>query len=85
MATVVSHSNAESEVMSLDADLRREGIQALQLRDCVLETFSLSKTEGNLKREGKKHTSQLHPDNYTPFGMIDHVPSNIPDSPFPSK
>ena len=85
MATVVSHSNDESEVMSLDARLRREGIPALQLRDCLLETWSHSSTLGNLKRQGSERPAQLHPDNYMPFGMIDHVPSNIPDSPFPSK
>ena len=38
--TAVSHSNAESEIISLDAGSRVDGLSDLQLRKCVLETSS---------------------------------------------
>ena len=39
--TQVSHSSTESEVISLDADLRMDGISALDLWDWVIEVFTL--------------------------------------------
>ena len=38
--TAVSHSNAEAEVISLDAGLRMEGIPALLLWDQILEALT---------------------------------------------
>ena len=37
--TAVSHSSADYEIISLDAGLRRDGLPALQLGECVLGTF----------------------------------------------
>ena len=37
--TSVSHSSTESEVISLDASLRRDGIPALNIWDLVVEVF----------------------------------------------
>ena len=34
----VSHSTAESQISSLDAGLRMDGLPALQFGECVLET-----------------------------------------------
>ena len=49
--TAVSHGSAESEIVSLDAGLRMDGLPALQFRECVLETFlskpALSVTDAN--------------------------------------
>ena len=41
--------------MSLDACLRLENLPALQLWDCVLETFSHPFAKGNLTRPSGKH------------------------------
>ena len=57
--TSVSHSSTESEVMSLDAGLRMEGIPALDLWDLVIEVLQFLPVHGNLLRdkEQRKHTN----------------------------
>ena len=63
----VSHSSTESEIISLDAGLRMEGIPALDLWDLVIEVFhsfsvlrrkSKDTMQGNLKcnKPPRKHT-----------------------------
>ena len=59
--TSVSHNSAESEVISLDAGLRMDGIPALDLWDLVTEVLHSSsyQVQGNLKldKQSSKHTS----------------------------
>ena len=43
--TAVSHSSTESEVISLDASWRMDGIPALDLWDCVIEVFHSSSNQ----------------------------------------
>ena len=57
----VSHSSTESEVISLDASLRMDGIPALDLEDLVIEVLlsSSRQVHGNLNRakQQKKTTN----------------------------
>ena len=48
--TAVAHSSGEAEVVSLDEGFRLEGLPAVQLWECVLESFPKSEAQGNLKR-----------------------------------
>ena len=43
--TSVSHSSTESEVLSLDAGFRMDGIPALDLWDLVIEVLHSSKSQ----------------------------------------
>ena len=49
--TSVSHSSTESEIISLDAGLRMEGIPALTLWDLVIEVFIPNRTKQKDPRE----------------------------------
>ena len=69
--TTVCHSSAESEIISLDAGLRMDGLPALQFWECVLETI-LQQT-----RQRKLSTRTSH---VFFFESIDHVPANIPNT-----
>ena len=82
--TVVSpHSTSESEIISLDARLRMQGIPALQLWDGVLETCARSDAKGNLTRScGNRHPLS-HSIDHLSLDMVDHYPNNIPQSSFP--
>ena len=44
--TAVSHSSAESEIISIDAALQMDGLPALQCWECVLETLSCKQPRG---------------------------------------
>ena len=79
--TAVSHSSAESEILSLDAGLRMDGLPALQCCDCVLETLSREPAKGNFGRHTRERVipSHSHSDSCF-FESIDHVPPNIPNS-----
>ena len=63
--TAVSHSSAESEIMSLDAGSRMEGLLALQFWVCVLETLSSKPAVGDLERHKCERVipSHSHADN----------------------
>ena len=67
--TSVSHSSTESEIISLDAGLRLDGIPALDLWNLVIEVFHSSpnqlnntydQVQGNLSRDttSNKHTQK---------------------------
>ena len=85
--TSVSHSSTESEIISLDAGLRMDGIPALDLWDLVIELFHFepNKTEGR-KRELQGNPSAIAKSNlHNPNPIkhtnviptnIDHIPSN---------
>ena len=78
--TAVSHSSAESEIVSLDAGLRTDGLTALQFWDLVLETLSCKPSMGNLERHTRERVipSHSHFDNCV-FESIDHVQPNNPN------
>ena len=89
--TSVSHSSTESEIISLDAGLRMDGIPALTLWDLVIEVFHSepNKTEGP-KRELRGNPSATVKSNmHHPISVkhtnviptnIDHIPSNTKNS-----
>ena len=56
--TVVSHSSTEAEIISLDANLRLEGIPALNVWDMVLDAFGISSWETS-------HAEQNHKEEVT--------------------
>ena len=73
--------SAESEIISLDAGLRVDGLPALQFGECVLETSSSKPDMGNPERHTREKVipSPSHSANSV-FESIDHVPPNIPNS-----
>ena len=89
--TSVSHSSTESEIISLDAGLRMDGIPALDIWDLVIELFHFepNKTEGR-KRELQGNPSAIAKSNlHNPNPIkhtnviptnIDHIPSNTKNS-----
>ena len=52
--TSVSHSSTESEIISLDANLRMDGLPALDLWDIVIDV--LRSTQGNANSNGPQLT-----------------------------
>ena len=59
--TSVSHSSTESEIISLDAGVRLDGIRAVDLWDLIVAV--LANTSKNRKEQGelsKEQTSPLH-------------------------
>ena len=80
--TAVSHSSAESAIVSLDAGLRTDGLPALQFGDCVLETLSSRPAKGHLERHTRERiipSHSLHSDTCV-LEPIDQVPPNITNS-----
>ena len=81
--TAVSHSSTESEIISLDAGLRLDGIPALDLWDLIV--FVLGNTIQTHDRTGQSvvNCDKDHGPNRRPQGMtnvlnhIDCVPSNV--------
>ena len=79
--TAVSHNNAESEMISLDAGVRLDGMPALQLGECVLETLSSKPAKGNLDRPKGERVIPCHSHSDTcVIESTDHVPPNMPNS-----
>ena len=81
--TSVSHSSTESEIISLDAGLRLDGIPALDLSDLIV--LVLGNTTQNHDRKGKPvvNDDKDHGPNKRSQGLIsvlnnvDRVPSNV--------
>ena len=76
--TSVSHSSTESEIISLDARLRLDGLLALELWDLIVSVFGnishiSDRTEKPLNGEDKHHKSHNKID---VMHDIDSVPSN---------
>ena len=46
--STVSHSSAESEIISFDAGVRMDGLPALHFAECVFETLSSEPSDGTL-------------------------------------
>ena len=66
--TSVSHSSTESEIISLDAGLRMDGIPALDFWDLVTEVFhafpdrlkkSKGRVQGNLSRDNHQTSTPI--------------------------
>ena len=58
--TAVSHSSAESEIVSLDAGLRMDGLPALQFWDFVLETLSYKPSTDIFERYMRERVIPSH-------------------------
>ena len=56
MQTSVSHSSTESEVISLDAGLRMDGIPALDIWDVAIETLHSSKEHDDKVPRSRAHS-----------------------------
>ena len=79
--TAVSHSSTESEIISLDAGLRLEGIPALDLWDLIV--FVLGNTIQTPERPGRpvvNHKDQRSQGMTNVLNNIDCVPSNVQSS-----
>jgi len=69
----ISNSSTESELISLDAALRTEGIPALMLWETVLDVFC-PLTPAQLPIESKPKVSSI----YEELQSVDYVPPNLP-------
>ena len=76
--TAVSHSSAESEIISLDAGLRTDGLTALQFWDFVLELVSHPWETLSVTHAKESFRPHSHFDNCV-FESIDHVQPNNPN------
>ena len=54
--SAVSHSRAESEIISLDAGLRIDGLPALLFWECVVDTLSSKQAKGDLERHKRERS-----------------------------
>ena len=88
--TLVSHSSTDSEVISLDAGLRMDGLPPLDLSDLVIEVLHYSSIQssihGNLcrneqsrKRSNTKMKKHINGDDIELFN-VDHVTTNAKPS-----
>ena len=78
---VVSHSSTESEIISLDAGLRLDGIPALDLWDLIVSVFGT--TTQTVERPGRPviiDKSQRSQGETKVLKDIDSVPSNVQSS-----
>ena len=79
--TAVSHSSTESEIISLDAGLRLDGILALDLWDLIVSV--LGNTTQTTERPGRPviiDKSQRSQGKTNALNNIDCVPSNVQSS-----
>ena len=80
--TSVSHSSTESEIISLDAGLRLDGLLALELWDLIVSVFGcvspISDRTGQPVNDVKKHHKSQGKINV--MENIDSVPSNVQSS-----
>ena len=84
--TSVSHSSTESEIISLDAGLRLDGIPALDLLDLIASVFGNTTQTHDRSGQPVVTGDKDHGSNKRSQGMInvlnsiDCVPSNVPSS-----
>ena len=81
--TAVSHSSTESEIISLDAGLRLDGLPALELWDLIVSVLGnmflvTPDRSGQPVANGQKH--QKSQGNSNVLNNIDCVPSNVQSS-----
>ena len=80
----VSHSSTESDIISLDAGLRMDGLPALDLRGVVMEVSRSSKSTespnheatGNCSRNHKSKPKQKGHRDVDQLSSVDHVTKN---------
>ena len=79
--TSVSHSSTESEIISLDAGLRLDGIPALDLWDLVVSVLgNVTQTHDRTVRPIITEKSQKYQGKTNLLNNIDCVPSNVQSS-----
>ena len=79
--TAVSHSSTESEIISLDAGLRLDGLPALELWDPIVSVFgSMTLTTESTGRPVVTDRSQRSQGKTNVLNDIDYVPSNVESS-----
>ena len=79
--TAVSHSSTESEIISLDAGLRLDGLPALELWDLIVSVFgSVTQTSDRMVRPVDTERSQKSQGKINVLKNIDCVPSNVQSS-----
>ena len=80
--TAVSHSSTESEIISLDTGLRKDGLPALELWDLIVSVFGsvshVSDRSGQPDNDVHKHHKSQKRINV--MENIDSVPSNVQSS-----
>ena len=81
--TSVSHSSTESEIISLDAGLRLDGIPALYLWDLIVSVFG-NRTQNHdrterpvVGRDTSHEQSQQSRGMFNVLNNVDRVPSNV--------
>ena len=79
--TAVSHSSTESEIISLDAGLRLDGLPALELWDLIVSVFgSMTQTTERTGRPVDTERSQKSQVKINVLNNIDSVPSHVQSS-----
>ena len=79
--TAVSRSSTESEIISLDAGLRLDGLPALELWDLIVSVFgSVTQTSDRTGRPVDTARSQKSQGKINVLKKIDCVPSNVQSS-----
>ena len=84
--TSVSHRCTESEIISMDAGLRMDGIPALALWDSVIEVFRPvpNRSDGPKREPWRTPSAAVKPNMHNPIPIkhtnviptnIDHIPS----------
>ena len=76
--SAVSHSSTESEIISLDAGMRLDGVLALELWDLIVFVFgSVTQTSDRTGRPVDIERSQNSQGKINLLKNIDSVPSNV--------
>ena len=79
--TAVSHSSTESEIISLDTELRLDGLPALELWDLIVSIFGsvsqISDRTGRLVNVDVKRNQKKTQGKINVMENIDSVPSNV--------
>ena len=79
--TAVSHSSTESEIISLDAGLRLDGLLALELWDLIVTVLgSVTQTSDRTGRPVDTERSQKSQGKINVLKNIDSVTSNVQSS-----
>ena len=79
--TAGSHSSTESEIISLDAGLRLDGLPALELWDLIVSVFgSMTQTTDRTGRPVVTDRSQKSQGKINVMENIDSVPSSVQSS-----
>ena len=79
--TAVSHSSTESKMISLDAELRLDGLPALDLWDLIVSVFgSVSQISDRTGRPVDTERKQKFQGKINVLNNIDSVPSNVQSS-----